>query len=68
MEKSPSWRARSSSAGQKIPRILYKTKVRYHFQKSPPYFRILNQMNPVHTIPYSYYWSLETIHEYIYTL
>jgi len=65
-EKSPSWRARSSSAGQKIPRILYNAKVRYSFQNSLPFLRILSQMNPVHTIPYSYYRSLERIYEYIY--
>jgi hypothetical protein len=35
MEQSPSWKAKSFSAGQEIHRILLKPKVHYHVHKNP---------------------------------
>jgi len=61
VEKSPPWRARSSSAGRKIPAFYTMQRLFILF------LRILSQMNPVHTILYSYYRSLERIHGCIYT-
>jgi hypothetical protein len=51
MEKSPSWKANRSSAGQEIPRILWNSKVYYHFHKVPPPASIHSHSHPVHTSP-----------------
>jgi hypothetical protein len=46
-EKSPSWEAKSSSAGQEISCILRTHKVYYHIHNSQPLVPILIQTNPV---------------------
>jgi len=51
MEQSPSWEANRFSVSQEIPRILWKPKVHYHLNNSPPPIPILNQTNPVHAPP-----------------
>jgi hypothetical protein len=48
MEQRHFWEANSFSASQKIPRILWKLKVRYRTHNSPPLVSILSQINPVH--------------------
>jgi hypothetical protein len=52
MEVSPSWEAASCAAAQKLPNNLWNPKVYYCVKKSPALVSILNQINPVHTIPY----------------
>ena len=59
-EQIPTWKADRFSSTQEIPRILWKAKVRYRFQKCPPPVHVLRQISPIHTIalpedPSSYY-------------
>jgi len=42
-----------SSANQKIPCILWKLKIHGCAHNSPPLLAILNQTNPVYTVPFS---------------
>ena len=53
MEQRPSCEANSSSATQKIPRILWKPEVHYRIQKSPPPVLIQSHIDSVRTpIPF----------------
>jgi len=55
MEKSPSWKANSSSASQEIsiplPILLWSPKFHYCVHKGRPLTFILSYMHPVHTFP-----------------
>ena len=48
MEQSPSWEANRFSAGQKIPRLLWKPEVHYRIHKCSPPVPFLRQLDPVH--------------------
>jgi hypothetical protein len=50
MEQSPSWEASSHVTGLEIFRLFWNYSVYYDVHKSPPLYRILSQVNPVHTI------------------
>jgi hypothetical protein len=48
---SPSWEAINCAATQELPSILWNPKVHYRVHKSPALVSILNEIDPIHTIP-----------------
>ena len=52
MEPSPSLKADSSWASQKVLRISYNFNVRYRDHKSPTFVHVLNQSNSIYTLPF----------------
>jgi len=59
MERSLSWETNRCSAGQEIPRILWKSKVHYRSHKCPLPIHIFSQLDPVHT-PTSHFLVLSS--------
>jgi hypothetical protein len=47
VQHSASWTADSSSAGQEIPRIVWKLKIHYRIHKSTPPIPVLSQIKPI---------------------
>jgi hypothetical protein len=53
MELSPSSEATNCVATQELSSIFWNPQIYYRVQKSPPLVPIVNQIDPVHTIPSS---------------
>jgi hypothetical protein len=52
MEQRPSWEAKTSSASQEIPYMLWNQKVHYSIHNSlPPVPVVLSQTDPIHAPP-----------------
>jgi hypothetical protein len=52
MEQSYSWWANSHAANQQLTSFLWNLRVHSCVHKGQPMIPILNQMNPVHTLPH----------------
>jgi hypothetical protein len=52
MEFCPSWEAANCADTQELPSISWNPKVHYCVYKRPPLTPTLNQINPIHTIPF----------------
>jgi hypothetical protein len=57
MDQSPSWKVDLPSVSQEIPSILWQPNVYHGADKWPPFFPILTEINPVHTLV-SYFFKI----------
>jgi len=57
MKQKPVSKANSSSASHETPCIVPNLQDQYCVHYSPPLFKILNMMNPVHALP-SYFFQI----------
>jgi hypothetical protein len=60
MQQSHSWEAKSRLAGQEIPPLQWNMKFHNHVHQNLPLDSVLVQMNPVRTLPLTYYLPIYT--------
>ena len=49
------------SASRNIPRIVWNSKVYYRFLNSPSHIPIINQLNPLHVLPFHVFQTQNNI-------